>query len=155
MSDIIPVNSSDGFTPYLIGFYVNTEHGWVGAYDKRAIESMIAAVREKALHEAAIEINRLRAERDEARKLASEWSESAGGEIARLHADNQAAVTAYATEITEAKSEIERLRADAGRYRWLRDKSPTGFGDFASTRSGGGVNPLEQVIDAAMKKDLE
>ncbi len=63
MNDITSVNSSDGFTPYLIGFYVDTEHGWVGAYDKRAIESMIAAVREKALHEAADDIERLRADR--------------------------------------------------------------------------------------------
>ncbi len=33
-------------------------------------------------------------------------------EIERLHADNQAAVQAYADEITEAKAEIERLRED-------------------------------------------
>ena len=74
-------------------------------------------------------------------------------EIERLHADNQAAVAAYAAEITEAKAEserlradrdhwhearrnaieagdellreIERLRADAERYRWLRDHGVT------------------------------
>lgn len=39
----------------------------------------------------------------------AEWREWATAEIERLHADNQAAVQAYAAEITEAKAEIERL----------------------------------------------
>ncbi len=59
-----------------------------------------------------------------------EWREWATAEIERLHADNQAAVIAYAAEINEAKAEIERLRAaldalgvaiaDAG-YTWTRE----------------------------------
>lgn len=40
-----------------------------------------------------------------------EWREWATAEIERLHADNQAAVIAYAAEINEAKAESERLRA--------------------------------------------
>ena len=113
MSDIIPVNSSDGFTPYLVGFYVDTEHGWVGAYDKRAIESMIAAVREKALHDAA--------------------------------------------------DEIERLRADAGRYQWIRDRDvidwdslvycclPTGY-EHPDNAINSSAMLLDAAIDAAKEK---
>lgn len=41
-------------------------------------------------------------------------------DLDRFAADNQAAVTAYATEITEAKAEIERLRADRDHWREAR-----------------------------------
>lgn len=53
------------------------------------------------------EIERLRDELLMAKDAALE-----DNEIERLHADNQAAVRAYAAEINEAKAEIERLRED-------------------------------------------
>ena len=97
MSDIIPVNSSDGFTPYLIGFYVDTEHGWVGAYDKRAIESMIAAVREKALHDAADEIERLRAD-------AERYRFHRAREVAKAH---ELGLPNYTNEMFDAYTDAE------------------------------------------------
>ena len=76
-------------------------------------------------------------------------------EIERLHADNQAAVAAYAAEITEAKAESERLREelaaaqkDAARYWWVARNCdvwhPT-FGAIGSNRE----------LDAAMAKESE
>ena len=79
-----------------------------------------------------------------------EWREWATAEIERLHADNQAAVVAYAAEINEAKAEIERLRADAERYRWLKVNIPIILSDVPGDIE---IEKLDAAIDAAMKKE--
>jgi hypothetical protein len=93
---------------------------------------------------------RLRIQRDEARKVASSWSSEGGAEIQRLQAEN------------------ERLRADAERYRFLRRKvciiqTDEGFGgspksvfDFVNLPSPTYIAPDAALeLDAAIDHALE
>jgi hypothetical protein len=50
----------------------------------------------------------------------------------------------------EAAAEIERLRADAARYRWLRDKGDSTWKPMAN-RVPEGAAGIDAAIDAAMK----
>ena len=52
--------------------------------------------------------------------------------------------------LREQHAEIERLRRDAERYRWLRDKAPPDIGDIASVRDSHDPSEIDAAIDAAM-----
>ena len=51
--------------------------------------------------------------------------------------------------LREQHAEIERLRRDAERYRWLRDKAPPDIGDIASVRDSHDPSEIDAAIDAA------
>lgn len=69
----------------------------------------------------------------------------------RRQADSdEQAGTILAHEIgREAAAEIERLRAEAKRYRWLRDVGDATWRPF-SLREGYGADMADQAIDAAI-----
>ena len=51
---------------------------------------------------------------------------------------------------TEAADEIERLRADAERYRWLKTNIPIILSDVSGDIE---IEKLDAAIDAAMKEE--
>lgn len=50
------------------------------------------------------------------------------------------------------RAEVEGMREDAERYRWLRDHSPVGIGEMASVRGSHTVAEIDAAIDAARKE---
>jgi len=54
-------------------------------------------------------------------------------------------------ELAERNAEIERLRADAERYRWLRDVGDETWTPF-SKRTGYSADEADAAIDAAIKE---
>lgn len=84
-------------------------------------------------------------EKPEALRLADECEEGAP-----LEEDAKAA----AAELRRLHAEVEALRADALRYRWIRDQGHKGGGDFYF-RATGQIprDALDAAIDAAMAKE--
>ena len=61
---------------------------------------------------------------------------------------------ATASDVAEAADEIERLRADAARYRWLMDNhamdvAACAWGTKAACKFG--ADQVDQAVDAAMR----
>jgi len=62
------------------------------------------------------------------------------------------AVLAYIAELQAARNEAEAMRADAERYRWLRDVGDATWRPFG-IREGYSAKAADAAIDAAMKGD--
>ena len=85
-------------------------------------------------------------------------------EIERLRAALERAHDVWETEAAGMRDEIERLRADAGRYQWIRDRDvidwdslvycclPTGY-EHPDNAINSSAMLLDAAIDAAMKEE--
>lgn len=120
------------------------------------------------------EIERLRDELNLCCALKLEYQQQAAGGIERQHAEIERLeqYSAHCEEVIAAhnavgarqEAEIERLRADAARYRWLRDNTEgawaicewaddsDGIGFYRDSRKPGTV--VDSAIDAAMRDAL-
>lgn len=73
--------------------------------------------------------------------------------VTRDRNDARAAMAEYDRQLVSARAEVERLREDAERYRWLRDQGHKGGGNFYFRATGEvGRDGLDAAIDAARKE---
>jgi hypothetical protein len=97
----------------------------------------------------------LAAETERANKMSDEWIGSRR-EVERLRAEQRAyeheVMTGRSEQHERLVAEVERLRADAERYRWLRDEAGAyqweSFGWLAGPGDG-----TDAAIDAAMRQE--
>jgi len=122
---------------YAPGEYMGTCHrcGETPTMDKRAITCRPCA---ETMH----------ADEQKRKQEPSAWI--IDGDLESLMAEGRRAVL---TERAELRAEVERLRADAERYRWLRDMNhwPACFGSHSAPEPVRGSD-LDAAIDAALKE---
>ena len=87
-----------------------------------------------------------------------------GEEMSRLDELDVYVPLAVAEMVTSLEAEIEQLRADAGRYQWIRDRDvidwdslvycflPTGY-EHPDNAINSSAMLLDAAIDAAMKEE--
>lgn len=56
------------------------------------------------------------------------------------------------TENVWLRKQLQQYKADAARYRWMRDEMPEGSGDIASLRGVVSSETVDAEIDRAMRE---